>query len=78
MGIAIPRPQMRAKERKRIVARMKTHFDMMRRFEAMGIPTQSASEKAYQILLFGVCSHGIPKGLANTIPCHACLKGAPR
>lgn len=48
MGIAIPRPQMRQRERRIIEATMARHSELMTKFEADGMSRQEASAKAYE------------------------------
>lgn len=53
MGIAIPRPQMRKKERRTIEANLARHHDLMKKYEADGLDREAASEKAMQELKAG-------------------------
>lgn len=50
MGLAIPRPSMRAKESRTITARLKEHYRLWKKFEAEGMEREAASEKAYDIV----------------------------
>ena len=50
MGIAIPRPQMRAKERRIIEHRMRRHSQLMKQFQEQGMSPTEASTKAYDIV----------------------------
>lgn len=53
MGIAIPRPQMRAKERRTVEANLKRHHELTKEYEAQGMTRQDASEKALKEMRAG-------------------------
>lgn len=48
MGIVIPRPPMRARERRTIEAQLNYHHDLMTKFIADGMSREDASAKAYE------------------------------
>ena len=50
MGIVVPRPQMRSKERRTIEARLRYHSDLMAKFQAEGMSPTDASTRAYEQL----------------------------
>lgn len=50
MGIAIPRPQMRSRERRNIEARLRRHAELMRELEERGMPRRDASSEAMRML----------------------------
>jgi hypothetical protein len=50
MGIVIPRPPMRGKERRTIEANLKRHHELMKQFEAEGLDRNEASSKAMQAM----------------------------
>lgn len=50
MGIIIPRPPMRAKERRTIEANLKRHHELMLKHEAAGLIRAEASAAAYREL----------------------------
>ena len=47
MGIVVPRPQMRSRERRTIEARLRYHHDLMTKFESEGMSREAASDKAF-------------------------------
>ena len=53
MGIAIPRPQMRKKERRTIEENLKRHWDLMNKYILDGLPRDEASAKAMKELKAG-------------------------
>ena len=50
MGIVVPRPQMRSKERRTIEFRLRRHADLMKDFQEQGLSPTEASSKAYEIV----------------------------
>jgi hypothetical protein len=50
MGIAIPRPQMRSRERRNIEARLRRHAELMRELEERGMTRKDASSEAMRKL----------------------------
>lgn len=53
MGIVIPRPQMRSKERRTIEGHMKRHYELMKEYEAKGLSKAEASAAAMKDLKAG-------------------------
>lgn len=54
MGIAIPRPQMRSRERRRVEEVLRHHAELMRRLEAEGMTREEASRRAFFLVKSGV------------------------
>jgi len=54
MGIAIPRPQMRKRERRQIEERLRRHAELTRQFESEGMTREEASRRAFYLVKAGV------------------------
>ena len=50
MGIAVPRPAMRAQGRRFLERRLARHAELMKQFVAEGMSRDDASRKAYDIV----------------------------
>lgn len=54
MGIAVPRPQMRSKERRKTEELLRRHAELTRQFEAEGMSREDASRRAFYLVKAGV------------------------
>lgn len=50
MGIVNPRPALRRRGRRRIVANLQKHACLMKMFEEQGMSREAASRRAYEIV----------------------------
>ena len=48
MGLAIPRPAMRAAERRKLEERLRKHATLTEKFKAQGLTPEESSAKAYE------------------------------
>lgn len=53
MGIAIPRPAMRGRERRAKEVRLRRHAEFMRRLVALGFDREEASRRAFFMIKAG-------------------------
>jgi hypothetical protein len=53
MGITIPRPAMRKRERRIVEDRLRLHAEFMRRLEELGFSREDASRRAFQMIKTG-------------------------
>lgn len=53
MGIVVPRPAMRGRERRAKENRLRLHAEFTRRLEAEGMAREEASRRAFLMIKFG-------------------------